>query len=700
MSKSDFTWMPFYRELADKLLPYRNKRDQLINILNGVYTTIGQKNPLKSNSQDSGIIDIDPFTVLGLINRGITFENRVIALTEFKKVFKMRSDIPSDFDGVPQFNNMRVWLFPYEAGNKTSEFNEIDTLWKVFIEAHKYATKKNNRKNLVDALDKAFALRLIRWNITIGLYWYFSDNFICLDGRTREYLIKNGFYNEEEIDSVLTDSNVYLRICEEVISQAKKNDVSINDLRDLSAAAYAEVEKAKEEAKLPSYYFICADPDIFSFEHMAVGDSESFTYKNDKGNYRQVRRNFKSIKKGDIVVCYDGRPTQKVVGLAEIIDNDPDNEIKLVKTRHFDNPIDYEMLKNSPIIQGSEYFKISRGTLFKLTKEEYEEIISLLDGTKAPTIVSGLIKGFNELYYGIPGCGKSYAVNKRVEDVFGIKDGDDNKIRTTFYLDYSYNDFVGQLMPQSVGGVIDYKIKAGPFTTALAEAYHGYKNNIPVVLIIEEINRGNAPAIFGDIFQLLDRDDNGESEYEITNIVVKQYLEENGITNPFGNKIRIPKNLWIFATMNSSDQNVFKLDTAFKRRWDMKRMTNSSVKGAAKAINNFNIPGTSTSWINFVDRVNDILLRDDLNEDRQLGYWFVLKKNIDLLVTEDERKEYFANKVLEYLWNDVLKFHDKILFNSDITSFDVLIDEYMKDSEKVFSVGLLDAKEDSDSAES
>lgn len=299
----------------------------------------------------------------------------------------------------------------------------------------------------------------------------------------------------------------------------------------------------------------------------------------------------------------------------------------------------------------------------------------------------------NQLYYGIPGCGKSFKVDEYINNELGISKDDKKKIRTTFFLDYSYCDFVGQLMPQSGSSGIEYKINAGPFTMALALAYQLYKDNSPVVLIIEEINRGNAPAIFGDIFQLLDRNNGGESEYGIINPIISQYLAENGIANPFGEKIKFPKNLWIFATMNSSDQNVFKLDTAFKRRWNMIRMTNESTRNAAVTLNNFYVPGTQTTWVEFVDRVNGILLDNDLNEDRQLGYWFLNKKSLNSL-TEDEQKACFANKVLEYLWNDVLKFHDKVLFGSEIKSFDDLVTEYLKTPESVFAEGIMNEHAD------
>lgn len=301
----------------------------------------------------------------------------------------------------------------------------------------------------------------------------------------------------------------------------------------------------------------------------------------------------------------------------------------------------------------------------------------------------------NQLYYGIPGCGKSYQVDKYLETELNISKDSDNKIRTTFFLDYSYNDFIGQLMPQTGASGIEYHINPGPFTLALSLAYQNYDSKQPIALIVEEINRGNAPAIFGDIFQLLDRDDNGNSEYDIVNPIISQYLKEKGIANPFGGKIKIPSNLWIFATMNSSDQNVFKLDTAFKRRWDMYRMTNEDTKTAAKSLNNFTVPGTETSWVDFVNNVNDAILKNNLNEDRQLGYWFLMKNSIDNL-DEDKQKERFANKVLEYLWNDVLKFHDKfIVFKNSISSFDDLINKYVNTQEMVFADKILNENEGS-----
>lgn len=227
--------------------------------------------------------------------------------------------------------------------------------------------------------------------------------------------------------------------------------------------------------------------------------------------------------------------------------------------------------------------------------------------------------GYNKIYYGMPGCGKSYQIKKLTENV-----GDDKVFRVTFYQDYSYSDFIGQIMPVtktdlSGNKILSYDFVPGPFTKALKKALDPEVNNENVYLIIEEINRGNAPSIFGDVFQLLDRDDDdesdtyGQSEYPITNDLITSYLGINS-------KLYIPSNLIILATMNTSDQNVFTLDTAFKRRWELEEVRNDFTNHPyAKKF----IPGTDKTWSSFVIGINRAItsLQSDYNssEDKRLG---------------------------------------------------------------------------------
>lgn len=293
---------------------------------------------------------------------------------------------------------------------------------------------------------------------------------------------------------------------------------------------------------------------------------------------------------------------------------------------------------------------------------------------------SNLQRGYNKIYYGIPGCGKSYYVENTVLD--GV-DKVNNVFRTTFYLDYSNSDFIGQIYPViKDDGKVTYEPIPGPFTKALEGALTNKYEMI--YLVIEEINRGNAAAIFGDVFQLLDRlkeDRNGrvvgDSEYPISNVFIEDYLKKQGVNYTPGN-IYIPHNLTILATMNTSDQNVFPLDTAFKRRWGREKITNNWAE--VGEIKNMYVPYTDVTWETFATIINkemvSISARNDapISEDKQMGAYFA---NETMLTKEpnskdEEKIDNFANNVLDYLFTDVTKFDHKVLFEEHIyTSDDV-----------------------------
>ncbi|WQZ47364.1 McrB family protein [Helicobacter pylori] len=269
--------------------------------------------------------------------------------------------------------------------------------------------------------------------------------------------------------------------------------------------------------------------------------------------------------------------------------------------------------------------------------------------------------GKNIILYGVPGSGKSYTLQRDYCN--------DNSVveKIVFHPDYSYSDFVGQIMPSvDDSGIVSYKFNPGPFTNILKKAYHNPQ--IRHVLVIDEINRGNVPAIFGEIFQLLDRlkhDKNGfkkgSSEYAINNMDIA-----NIVHNDKNASIRIPSNLWIIATMNTSDQNVFTLDTAFQRRFSMQLIENS-FENVDDDFKNMKILDTDITWQKFCTTINEKIAQNNGGlssmEDKRFGVYFV---NIDDL----KSKENFAHKVIKYLWDDVFKFDRNIIF--DTTKFNTL----------------------------
>lgn len=311
-----------------------------------------------------------------------------------------------------------------------------------------------------------------------------------------------------------------------------------------------------------------------------------------------------------------------------------------------------------------------------------------------------LTTGCNVLLYGVPGSGKSYTIEheycrptSRVE-------------RLVFHPDYTYSDFIGQILPAvDENGQVSYKFTAGPFTNILKESYKNPATEY--ILIIEEINRGNAPAIFGEVFQLLDRkveyrevDDDGfpigTSEYGITNANIAKivYGDEK-------HKVRIPSNLSIIGTMNTSDQNVFTLDTAFQRRWDM-RLIENNFENVDPSLADATILDTSVTWKDFCTEINKIVVGNGARmtsaEDKRLGAYFVhlrdlkfdermgdladgeydslRKKESHKQLTDTEKARLaevrdamkqnrkFPEKVIKYLWDDAFKFNREIMFET------------------------------------
>lgn len=282
---------------------------------------------------------------------------------------------------------------------------------------------------------------------------------------------------------------------------------------------------------------------------------------------------------------------------------------------------------------------------------------------------ANIITGFsweNILYYWVPWCWKSYSVKKEIEREWYIYR------RILFHPEYSYADFVWQILPKKKWDDIVYEFVAWPFTEILCEALKNPENKY--CLVVEEINRWNASAIFWDIFQLLDRErdwsNKWESEYWIQNEWISWYLSEEWL---WIKEIKIPKNLSLMATMNSSDQNVFLLDTAFKRRRNFKKISNEFLP--SHPFKDVRIQWTDITREEFVLKINDAISKLSkywINwDDKQIWLFFVSREDL-------EDREKFAEKILLYLREDVVKFNKTLLFKDEFTSIDKLINWFMQ----------------------
>lgn len=277
----------------------------------------------------------------------------------------------------------------------------------------------------------------------------------------------------------------------------------------------------------------------------------------------------------------------------------------------------------------------------------------------------------NRILFGAPGTGKSYKLNEDKKDL--LKDGGGFE-RVTFHPDYSYAHFVGTYKPISNEcGEISYEYVPGPFMRSYVAAMKSVKtdNPKPYLLIIEEINRANVAGVFGDVFQLLDRNSENISVYPIqTSDDMRKYLvKELGGVSALYNEIKIPNNMFIWATMNSADQGVYPMDTAFKRRWNFTYLgindSEEGIKGEKVHLGKGEYE-RQVEWNELRKAINIELLEEcKVNEDKLLGPYFVAKNCLD---SNEKFIEVFKNKIIMYLFDDAAKHRRSMIFSGCDTS--------------------------------
>ena len=448
----------------------------------------------------------------------------------------------------------------------------------------------------------------------------------------------------------------------------------------------------------------------FSWYQLEVGDIVTYNYATEK-NIEIVRFGLgynKDSGEGS------NEPAGSIVCVFQIVDylmlpDSQTNKAVLRCVHKFDNPISLSEI-NSWFNDGSSLNL--QGGLASISDTQADIIINKFESIipkLSPFIKSSKIflpidqrehplqreYPLQIMLYGAPGTGKSYRISSLIRESYpSYNEYDDNPyvFRTTIYRDYSYFDFVGNIMPVTKDGKISYEFVPGIFTTALFTALRNQDRDIDVYLILEEMSRGDIASIFGDIFQLLDRDDTGKSMYGINNKSIYEYLILNRALKP-GYKIVIPKNLHIIGTVNTSDQNVNVIDTAFKRRFDFKYVDVNPIKVKDKVdeyVNDFDIYFTDTDiyrWVKLYQAINHIIINDlGLTEDKQLGPFFLKDKK-----NNNSNREQVADKLLHYLWQDVerVSYTSGSLFADGITSFSQLYYAFEK-QENILSKSVIE----------
>lgn len=255
-NSTQFDWIPFYESFADCLLKYKDEREVLISKLVEAYDSINM--PLPKLDSTPIPQDIDPFTIFGLFNKGITDSNRIKIINAFAKVFNINESSPKDFDGIPVLNNLNATFYRF-INDEERKDNDIDGLWALFEVALAYADASDaNKSRFIEAFNDVKDLKGNRWKLTMGLYWVRPYSFMNLDSRNRWYIedrlvLSQGIHDEvANLGNTLPSGDVYLKVCEDFTKAASANKYGFNSLPQLSYDAWIiseQVNKENKEAK-------------------------------------------------------------------------------------------------------------------------------------------------------------------------------------------------------------------------------------------------------------------------------------------------------------------------------------------------------------------------------------------------------------------------------------------------------------------
>ena len=395
------------------------------------------------------------------------------------------------------------------------------------------------------------------------------------------------------------------------------------DQIDLSDVDLYFTPAEQETSAVQGYWWLNANPSIWSFSNIAVGAEQSYTLYNNNGNKRRIFQNFLDAKAGDVVIGYESHPVKQVVAIARISKANDGENLYFEKVESLNIPIDYMTLKACPELERMEYFVSPQGSLFKLTKGEFDLIMDMIrevnplpvktetldtytkedflnqvymDGLRYDTLVSLLHNKRNLILQGAPGVGKTFAAKRLAYSMMGVKD--ESRIKfVQFHQNYSYEDFVMGYKPNENG----FKLMDGVFYQFCKTAKDHPDQEY--FFIIDEINRGNMSKIFGELLMLIEKD------YRDTEVT----LSANGL--PFS----IPPKLYIIGMMNTADRSLAMIDYALRRRFSFFPMEPG-----------FNSEGFRAYQASFKNETFDALIETvkDLNraikQDNSLGEGFCI----------------------------------------------------------------------------
>lgn len=613
MNEATFIWSEIYEEFATKLLEYKNDRKNLISKLQNVYEEIDMKlSKMESNGE---ILDIDPFTIFGLFNKGITDDNRKRILGEIAKQFNLKNKVPFSFEGIPLVNNLRSTFFNFaeERGE-----NDINNLWEVFESAIRYADNptQGNKLKIESTYNNVIKQKGIQWNITMGLYWIRPNTYINLDSKNREFIIKQKILPEQFIKEVNQFKNVpngeqYIQLCDLLLEKIKDGQYGYRDFKELSFIAYERnmsVDTVTQHntqntdiAKNTILYGPPGTGKTYNTVMYAVAIIENKKLEEiKKENYTEVIDRYNKYKEDGLIEFTTFHQSygyeEFIEGIKPVIHSDEEDEtdiqyeVVLGLFKKFCDIAGKPILRKekcdigineSPTIwkislegsgENSTRTECMKNEHIRIGYDEYgREITNLFKGVAGRHILNYFI---NDMSIGdiVMSC---YDCN--TVDAIGVVTGEYEwhdeypeykRLRKVNWIVKGIKENIIKINNGSrLSNPTVYKLRMD--LSDVMEIIEKYsKNTIEVeekkknhVFIIDEINRGNISKIFGELITLIEPTKRiGQTEGQKVRLPYSQKL--------FG----VPNNVYLIGTMNTADRSIATIDTALRRRFNFKEM--------------------------------------------------------------------------------------------------------------------------------